>query len=206
MTNSVQTVKLTIAVTTSNTSTFEHLYGITITGTVRGSYGVPVVALGEVELSVAVKAELKWGEQTTDTYSTTLEVPATAEPNSEVTAVATATKSDIEVPFTVTWKSKQTGYQVKTKGIYRGTSYWDIKSKIKENPFGENRELDLEDDSQGWEEVEPLSITEIPSGEQERSLEDEITQDENNGFGGNAQQDECKWDQEACSKLHQTDG
>jgi hypothetical protein len=205
MTNSVQTVKVAITVTTSNTSTFEHLYGITITGTVRGSYGVPVVALGEVEMSVAVKAEIKWGEQTTDTHSISLEVPATAEPHSEVTAVATATKSDIEVPFTTTWKSKQTGYQVKTKGVYRGTTYWDIKSKIKENPFGENRELDLEDDSQGWEEVESLSITEISSGEQERSIEDEIIQDENNGFESNAQQGECKWDQETCSKLHQTE-
>ncbi|CAN9342518.1 unnamed protein product [Alternaria sp. RS040] len=154
------------------------------------TFGWPSVVEGKVEISVAQTKDFKWGKQDSEIKTATLEIPATAKPFSKVTAIATATKSDIELPFTITWKSKKTGYEVKSKGVYKGTSYWNTITNLKQSQDGENRELDPFDGSEGWEEAEVISRTETTATNEERSLDDEKTEGERKGFVRNAQEDE----------------
>jgi hypothetical protein len=178
-TDSAQTVTITLSETKTTTKIFEHTHGLTITGSAEGEYGVPMVANGKVKIEVSLSNEFKWGKHTNDTKTFTLAVPVVDKPWAEVTAMTTATKSDLEVSFTMTWKSVKTGYELKTKGVYKDTTYWDVKASIKQADTGENREIDEEDPSQGWEEVDEevhVETTASPATDEERTLDNEAFQ------------------------------
>lgn len=169
-TDTPQTISVALTETTTTTRTLEYTLGITVTAETEISAGYAMLAEGKITISAAVKNEWKWGKTDTDTKTFTTTLNVAAKPWSEVTAIATATKSDIELPFTITWKSKKTGYEVKTQGVYKGTNYWNTKTKFKPGEDGEDRELDPE--SQEWQEIEPIERVENVAGDEERSLDD----------------------------------
>lgn len=80
--------------------------------------------------------------------------------------------------------------------MYKGTSYWNTITNLKQSQDGENRELDPDDGSEGWEEAEVISRTESTATNEERSLDDEKPEGERKGFVRNAQEDECELSQD----------
>ena len=63
-------------------------------------------------------------------YATKFSV--TAPPNTKITATATVTRADVEVPFTIYSKSVATGYEVATEGIYKGVTFWNVECDYKQ--------------------------------------------------------------------------
>jgi hypothetical protein len=154
----------------------EHSHGITVTNTIGVKFGLPTVFEGDVSISTAISNDFKWGKTTSDTQAFSFTVPATALKYSEVTATATANRSEIELPFTITWKSKKSGYEIKSKGIYKGTTYWKGRTEIGQKPLdGESRSA--EDGEVEEVDVEPEIEIISGGGAEERSLE-------GNGEGG----------------------
>lgn len=80
--------------------------------------------------------------------------------------------------------------------MYKGTSYWNANTKLTQSQDVENRELDLDDGSEGWEEAEVISRTETTATNGERSLDDEKPEAEKKDFVRDAQEDECELSQD----------
>lgn len=80
--------------------------------------------------------------------------------------------------------------------MYKGTSYWNANTKLTQSQDVENRELDLDDGSEGWEEAEVISRTETTATNGERSLDDEKPEGEKKDFVRDAQEDECELSQD----------
>lgn len=146
---------------------------------------MPVITgTNNITIEVSQNNEWKIGEHIADTKAFTITVPVIAKPGTKVTATVTATKSELEVPYVMTWKSAKTGYQFKTEGVYRGTTYWDVKTVVKKDQLynAEDRDLDADEDSGEQEEeqveadVRIESIGNSAEGE-ERNLDDEVLQD-----------------------------
>lgn len=80
--------------------------------------------------------------------------------------------------------------------MYKGTSYWNTTTDLKQNQDGGNRELDPDDGSEGWEKAEVISRTETTATNEERSLDDENPEGKRKDFVRNAQEDECELSQD----------
>jgi hypothetical protein len=130
-----QTVEFDFARTETNSSSFDYTLGFTITVGTSGKVGIPFVAEGQVKVDISNSHALKWGTTTTESKTYSTRFPATAPPYRKITATATVTRSNIEVPFTVYSRSVATGFEVATHGIYHGVTYWNIQSDIKEEPL-----------------------------------------------------------------------
>ncbi|KAI0441768.1 hypothetical protein F4803DRAFT_405290 [Xylaria telfairii] len=181
-----QSSTIIINQTKTVTSIHEHTHGVTVKGSFSWRIGVPVITgTNNITIEVSQNNEWKIGEHTADTKAFTVTVPVVAKPGTKVTATVTATKSELEVPYVMTWKSAKTGYQFKTEGIYRGTTYWDVQTVVKKDKLynAEDRDLDADEDSQEQEEEEVEADVRIESignsaeGE-ERSLDDGDLQDD----------------------------
>ncbi|KAA8894423.1 hemolytic lectin [Sphaerosporella brunnea] len=130
-----QTVEFNFSRTESNSSSFDYTLGFTITVGASGKVGIPFVAEGQVKVDVSNSHTMKWGTTTTESKTYSARFPATAPPHTKITATATVTRANIEVPFTIYSRSVATGFEVATQGIYHGVTYWNIASDIKEVPL-----------------------------------------------------------------------
>lgn len=191
-TDIAQTITVALTESSTDTSTFEYTLGINVEvkAGIKATWARLVDA--KIEVTTAVKSEWKWGTQNADTKTFTTTLAVAAKPWSEVTAIATATKSDIELPFTITWKSKKTGYEVQTKGVYKGTNYWNTKTTFKQVPDGESREMDQDDESQEWEEADVVERVENIQADEMRSFGDKVVEGRNDGYEGSTPQDDGK--------------
>lgn len=187
-TDTPQTISIALLESSTDTRTFEHSWGLNIEVKAGVTFGWVKVIEGKLELTTAVKKEWKWGTQTSDTKTCTTTVNVAAKPWSKVTAIATATKSDIELPFTITWKSKKTGYKVQTKGVYKGTNYWNSETQFKQATQSENREINPGDDSEEWEEVEPIERVVTSVGYEDRSFDNDSVEGQNHEYEDGAPQ------------------
>ncbi|KAI0267340.1 hemolytic lectin [Gloeopeniophorella convolvens] len=68
----------------------------------------------------------------TDTWLKTHQgnFPVTIEPHKSVKVVSYVTHGDIEVPYTINFSSKTTGTKTYTKGVWRGTATWHLRSEV----------------------------------------------------------------------------
>ena len=115
-----------------NESSFEYALGFSVEVGTSFSCGVPMLAEGKLDVSLTTSSDFTWGKTTTETseYSATFEV--VAPPHSTVEATATLMRSEINVPFTMTLASSSTGYEVKTEGLFRGVTFYDLKCRYSE--------------------------------------------------------------------------
>ncbi|WEW60424.1 hypothetical protein PRK78_005910 [Emydomyces testavorans] len=127
-----QTAEFDFSETKTTSSTFERTHGFTISAGESGKLEVPFVADYTLKLELSTTHTFKWGETATESKLYAARFPATAAPHTKITATATITRSQIAVPFTIYSKSVSTGYEVATHGTYRGITYWNICSDIKE--------------------------------------------------------------------------
>ncbi|BBN13641.1 hypothetical protein MPTK1_6g05200 [Marchantia polymorpha subsp. ruderalis] len=130
-----QTVEFDFTRTETNSSSFDYTVGFTITVGTSGKIGIPLLTEGQIKVDVSNSHTLKWGTTTTESKTYSIRFPAVAPPRHTITGTGTVTRSNIEVPFTVYSKSVATGFEVATHGIYRGITYWNVQSKIKQGPL-----------------------------------------------------------------------
>lgn len=127
-----QTVEFDFSRTETISSSFDYTLGFTITVGASGKVGIPFVAEGAIKVDLSNSHTMKWGSTTTQSRTYASRFPATAPPHTKITATASVTCSQIEIPFTIYSKSVATGFEVRTEGTYRGVTYWDIQSDIKQ--------------------------------------------------------------------------
>ncbi|BBN13643.1 hypothetical protein MPTK1_6g05220 [Marchantia polymorpha subsp. ruderalis] len=130
-----QTVEFDFARTETISSSFDYTVGFTITVGTSGKIGIPFVTEGQIKVDISNSHELKWGTTTTESKTYSIRFPAIAPPRHSIIGTGTVTCSNIEVPFTIYSKSVATGFEVATHGIYRGVTYWNIQSSIKQGPL-----------------------------------------------------------------------
>lgn len=133
-TSSVVTMSSEIDEKATQTSTFEHTTGFTVSAEFSFKVGVPVVGDVGVKLDTSHSQEWKVGEtkEYSKSYKLTLSVPVA--PHTSVRAVSTIKRGSIEIPYTMYLKSPD-GCQVVSRGIYRGVKTWDITHELKETPL-----------------------------------------------------------------------
>ncbi|KAI0185653.1 hypothetical protein EV127DRAFT_411938 [Xylaria flabelliformis] len=193
-TDTDQSNNIIITQTKTVTSIHEQTHGVTIKASFTWRLGVPVVAdTNNITLEVSQNNEWKTGEHISDTKTFTVTVPVIAKPGTKITATVTATKSELEVPYVMTWKSAKTGYQFKTKGVYKGTSYWNVETVVKKDKLyntDENRDLGPEDQEEEKVEAEVRveSMRQAAEGE-ERGFDDENLQDGDGAYDERTTQD-----------------
>jgi hypothetical protein len=112
------------------TSSFEHEHGFTFEISAKQQWGLPTVAQGEI--SVTAATQHKWTEGKTQTAedTRTYTFPVVAPRNSSVKARATVSRVKLDVPYTVTGKSKITGEIIKSTGVWRGISVGQINFSL----------------------------------------------------------------------------
>jgi len=86
----------------------------------------PVIAETEFEIETSYRSDWKWGGANSFTKSWTANFPAKAGPLETIRAVSTVTSGELEVPYTIVLRSKVNRVEVKTKGMWRGISSWDL--------------------------------------------------------------------------------
>lgn len=128
-----QTMEFSFSQTRATSYTFSHKFGHSITIGASGKVGIPLIAEGEVKLETTQTYEFSWGQQTTDSTVIGTKFNVTAPRNSRLTASAKVTRADVDVPFTVYFKSAATGYEVAIDGIYKGVSYWNTVCEYKQD-------------------------------------------------------------------------
>jgi hypothetical protein len=155
--------------------------------------GPPLMqASGSIEVTGSF--EHKWGENTTNTVGFIGEVPLAASTGTRVHASVTATRSELEVPFTILWKSAKTGYGIKTQGVYKGTTFWNLDTRVdKEDAYDaktdkENRELEDGEEGEDGEEEMPAESTWAAEEDEEPGFVEE----DHDGYEEPAPEDEGK--------------
>ncbi|WEW55458.1 hypothetical protein PRK78_000889 [Emydomyces testavorans] len=125
-----QSVEFDFSKTKTLSSSFDYTLGFSITVGRSVKVAVPEVADAELKVDYTNSHEFKWGSTTTESVTFDAKVPVVAPPSTKVTATATITCCNIEVPYTIYLKSVATGATVTSQGIYRGVTYWNIESSI----------------------------------------------------------------------------
>ncbi|KAF1837274.1 hypothetical protein BDW02DRAFT_645584 [Decorospora gaudefroyi] len=183
-----QPLTLTLVETKTTTHIWEKTNGLDITASITVSVGVPEVVGASSTISVSKTMDVKQGEHKTNSRAYGLTVPVIAPPNTRVSAQVTMTLTELEVPYTMTWKSAKTEYEFKTKGIYKGACYFNADCMASESPLddsGENREAIEWTPCEGY----PLEDDAAAEGEQ-RSLDDQGQQDGDNSYEERAARDD----------------
>ncbi|KAF2124569.1 hemolytic lectin LSLb [Dothidotthia symphoricarpi CBS 119687] len=120
-----QTITATFTEQEDREYSFEHTTGMSLTVGTELSVGVPGIAEGKISMSATHSEEFKWGSTTKTGKGTAYNFAVTAPPWTCVTAYATMNKSKMSVPYTMTLKSKSTGYKVVTEGVFHGVHMYD---------------------------------------------------------------------------------
>jgi hypothetical protein len=112
------------------TSSFEHQHGFSFALSATQKFGLPSVAQGEISVTAATQTNWTTGKkqtrEDTQTYSFEFSAPA----KSTVKATATVSRVKLDVPYSVTGKSKITGETITSKGVWRGVSVGKIYFSI----------------------------------------------------------------------------
>jgi len=109
-----------------NEYSFEHTSGFSLTIGTEFSVGVPGVAEGKISMSATHTEEFKWGNTTKKGKGTAHTIQVQAQPKSTVVVTATINQTRINVPYTMTLKSRSTGHKISNRGIFHGVCMYDM--------------------------------------------------------------------------------
>lgn len=128
-----QQMEFSFSETKTTSSSFNYTYGYAITIGASGKVGIPLVAEGEVKVETTQSHEFSWGLETTNSKVFETKFTVVAPPKSKITATGKVTRADVDVPFTVHFKSIATGHEVAIDGTYKGVTFWDIDCDYKQD-------------------------------------------------------------------------
>ena len=84
----------------------------------------------EIELSASLTNEWKFGEANEFAQTWKATFPAKAAPGETVRGISTITRGRLDVPYTITLRSKSNKVEVQTRGTWSGVSTWDLRHAI----------------------------------------------------------------------------
>ncbi len=120
-----------------HTSTYEWQWGIQIKRGYEFKCALP--SAGEIKGSVELSASLgrKWGETNKETRTYKISFPVVCPPGKEVRATATITQATLRVPYVMKLRSKVSGRETESGGIWEGVTSWGLKENLEEFPLAE---------------------------------------------------------------------
>ena len=122
-----QSVEFSYSETVSNSSSFTHQWGRSISSAAKFSCEVPTVVKGEITTTLTGSVSHTWGK--TETFQKTVsgKHPVVAARFTKVICEVVANEAKMEVPYTMHFKSGK-----KSGGMWKGASTWDVKTSLKE--------------------------------------------------------------------------
>lgn len=111
-----QSTAFEVAETISETSSFSHSTGVSITIGTEFEVGIPLLAKGKVEMEVSTSYEYSYGNEKTTEKSLTGTFNCVAPKGKNVRCEAVFTKDHVEVPYTMVWRSRSDHDCRKTSG------------------------------------------------------------------------------------------
>jgi hypothetical protein len=82
--------------------------------------GIPEVSSAKTSISVTATGSRKFGQTERSSKKITVEIPVNVDPGAIVLARATALKTTLSVPFVMHQRSRTTGQEVITEGVWKG--------------------------------------------------------------------------------------
>ena len=122
-----QSTEFSFSETVSNTSTFTHQWGLSISVGAEFGCSLPFIAAGKISAEASGSVSLTWGKSKAFQKTYSGNYPVQAGPHTKIACKVEAKEAKLEVPYTMHFKSgKQSG------GIWSGVSTWDVKTSFKE--------------------------------------------------------------------------
>ena len=122
-----QTTEFSFSETVSNTSTFTHQWGVSVSVGAQFGCSLPFIAEGKISAKASGSVSLTWGKSETIQKTYSGKYPVKAGPNTKITCKVEANEAKFDVPYTMYFKSgKSSG------GTWSGVSTWDVKTSFKE--------------------------------------------------------------------------
>ena len=117
-----QTSEFSFSETLTNSFTFTHQAGVSISVGTKFKCGLPLVGDAEAEVVISGSYSFTWGESMSRSQTFAAKFPVKAGPRSTVVCKALVTETKLEVPYIVHLKSGNS-----SSGVWHGTSAWDLK-------------------------------------------------------------------------------
>lgn len=129
-----QIAEFTFSETRTSTYTFDHTHGFGITVGTKGKIGIPFVAEGEISMEGTTTHSWSFGSEISETATFGTRFPVEARPGQTVTAIASISRSVMDVPWTIYTKHVETGFEVETHGIFHGVQYYHVEAQYTLEP------------------------------------------------------------------------
>ena len=129
---SVQSTTFSVSEEVTETSSFTHTAGASVTVGTTFEAGVPLVAKGEISTEVSASYEYSAGTEKSVTKTLQADYNCVAKPGKRVTCETFLFKYLVSVPYTQTWQHKRLPCTCTSEGEFTETSGQDMRLLLKE--------------------------------------------------------------------------
>lgn len=122
-----QTMEFSFNETITNSFSFTHQAGASISVGTKFKCGIPMVGEGEAQVVVTGSYSYNWGTSSSNAKSYVAKFPVTAGPHSTVICNAVVNETKMDVPYTIYFESGNT-----SSGLWKGVSTWGLRATFEE--------------------------------------------------------------------------
>jgi len=128
-----QSTTFTVSEEVTETASFTHTAGASVTVGTEFSVGIPAIASGSVSVEVSVSYEFSYGTERSETKSMEAQYNCVAPAGKSVSCEALLFKYQLDVPYTQTWQHKRLPCTCQSKGVFREISANEMRLHITED-------------------------------------------------------------------------
>lgn len=122
-----QSMEFSFNETITNSFSFTHQTGVSISVGTKFKCGIPMVGEGEAQVVVTGSYSYSWGTSGSNAKSYVAKFPVMAGPHSTVVCNAVVNETKMDVPYTIYFESGNT-----SSGLWKGVSTWGLKATFEE--------------------------------------------------------------------------
>ena len=128
----ISIIEFTVSKTVTETQSFTHTVGASVTVGTEFKTGIPFVAEGKVSVEVTASYEYEYGTQRS--VSRTREITFTCQgvPRRKTVCIVRLHYNKLDVPYTMVLKHKRKGCTCESKGIFTGVASTDMQMQVME--------------------------------------------------------------------------
>ena len=130
--NTNPSIDFTISKSVTETESFTHTAGLSLTVGTEFKTGIPFLAEGKISLSVTASYEFSYGKEKSVTKTKSAKYACIAAVGKTTTCTATLRMAEINVPYIMTVRHKKKGCKCTSKGFFRRVSSTNMHLHITE--------------------------------------------------------------------------
>jgi len=127
-----QSTTFTVSESVTETSSFSHTAGASVTVGTTFSTGIPVVAAGEISVDVSAYYDYSSGREKSETKTLRADYNCVAAPGTSVTCEALLFKYRVTVPYTQTWQHKRLPCGCTSEGVFTEITANEMRLNVDE--------------------------------------------------------------------------